>query len=278
MSIFILGSSGFVGNVLYRSMSNDFVVYTVGRKSSHYHIDLSDINSLHDFNMIGKGDYFLFLAAISSPEICAREPDLAWRVNVENTIALINQLVARGVRIIFASSDVVMGNRRGKSFDDSSLQPSGIYGEMKAAVENAVADNPFVKVMRFSYVLGKGDKFSAMLKESADSGKKVDIFAGFERNIVSIDDVITGINRLITHWDDYPEKVFNFSGPDLVSREKMTKALSTVIDGLDYTVTEAPDGFWDNRERVIETDCQNFSRLLGRKPKNLNQIIAGWGK
>ena len=56
----------------------------------------------------------------------------------------------------------------------------------------------------------------------------------------------------------------------------MTAALAQVIPGLQYTVTEAPLGFWDNRERVIETGCQNFTRLLGRKPKSLENIISEW--
>lgn len=274
--VFVAGGRGYIGSCLCSSGFSERKTLLVGRADYNVFLDLniSDFSSV--LMRVEAGDFFILLSAISSPDACAKSTELAWRVNVTNTITLIEELITRGVRVVFASSDVVFGKHSGISYENSHLQPAGIYGDMKAEVEKAVSGNPLVKVVRFSLVLGKGDKFSEMLKVSASLGKKVSVFAGFERNIVSIDDVTEGIMRLVVSWDDFPEQLYNFSGPHLVSREEMTAALAQVIPGLLYTVTEAPEGFWVNRERVIETDCKNFTRLLGRKPKNLEQIISGW--
>lgn len=277
-SLFLLSSSGYIGrNLSFLARRDSGAEFkSAGRSGCDYEVDLDSGRYDELLKSVKTGDFVVFLAAVSAPDICAKQPELAWRVNVRNTLSLIDKLSRKGVHIIFASSDVVFGKNTNLSSDNASLQPSSAYGEMKAEVEKAVFDNQLVKVIRFSLVVGREDKFSDMLKSAASEGKAVDIFAGFERNIVSIDDVVAGILRLIQSWDEFDEQVFNFSGPELVSREDLTAALAQVIPGINYTVTEAPSGFWDNRERVIETGCQNFTRLLGRKPKNLEQIISEW--
>ncbi len=278
--VFIVGASGYIGKHLLEQLGklSNLELVSCGRGKEDEKLDLNDKDFSNFLELISDGDYLVLLASISSPDMCRDNPELAWAVNVENTNRLIHELTSQGVRVIFASSDVVVGNNEGLSEDDAALSPAGIYGEMKAAVENNVINNELVKVARFSYVLGKGDKFSTMLIDAAKDNVTVDIFDGFERNVVSIDDVTEGIYKLIDNWDNCSESVFNFSGPECISRESMTSGLSNVIDGLSYRVSEAPVGFWNNRPRRIETGCENFTKLLGRSPKSLSQIIDEWSE
>lgn len=279
--VFIFGV-GFIGSHLVESFSTaGFDVTEVSR----YECDLSIsdcVQAAAEFSSFAsrcqQGDIFIFLSAISSPDYCAKYPSESRLVNVTNTIKLINLLTRRDVRVIFTSSDVVMGGYPEKSYEDWALYPSGAYGKMKASVERACLDNPLVKVARFSYVVGAGDQFTDMLRlaSKADVDAEVQIYAGFERNVVSMTDVFEGMRVLATRWEDFSENVFNFSGPKLESREDMVVAFIEVFPDLKYEVLEAPIGFWDEREKRIEVDCGNFSRLLGRLPRNLEKIVREW--
>lgn len=276
--IIVLGASGYVGSACVRRfpVMTELPTLTAGRHGGEFSVDLAteDFSSLT--SSLRYGDTLIFLAAISSPDLCAKESGVARRVNVENTISLIEQLTIKGVRVVFCSSDAVMGGYSQKSYDESPVRPSGAYAEMKGAVEMAVEGNPFVKIARFSLVIGSGDKFTEMLRHASRTGDEIEIFSGFKRNVVSIDDVTEGLCCLAENWEKFPQKVFNFSGPELVSRERLVIAISDMIPSLRFRVTEASESFWNNRERVIETDCHNFSILLGRPPRSLRQIIDSW--
>ncbi len=164
------------------------------------------------------------------------------------------------------------------SFADDDIQcPAGIYGQMKAAVELAFMHEPLTTVTRFSYVVGAGDKYTEMLRNACSSGEEVDVFEGFKRNIVSIDDVTDGLCSLYDNWERFAGERINFSGPELIGRDQLTAALAdTAMSQLAYNVVKAPSGFWDARSKVINTHSEKFSELLGRPARGLQQIVEEW--
>lgn len=276
-SVYILGSSGYIGQNLLGAEGRyapNFCVKSVGRsKSCSIHLDLENGEYSDLLNSVRVGDYAVFLAAISAPDVCKNAPEKARRVNVTNTIGLIDALLEKGVKIIFTSSDMVFGRSTGKQYDGAPCSPMGDYGSMKAEVESHYKGNSNVKIIRFSYVCGQGDKYTEMLVEMSLKNKTVDVFKGFSRNIVAVSDVVEGVYALLAKWDMYPHQYINFSGPDLISREALTSALKDVMPDLQFKAVEAPEGFWESRSKVIETDCRNFTELLGRPPKNLKEIV-----
>ena len=85
----------------------------------------------------------IHLAAVIPPAIY-RHPELARRVNVDATVALLRaaQSSPHPVRFIQASSNAVHGARNPHRHqellrEDTPLQPSDLYGAHKAEVERA---------------------------------------------------------------------------------------------------------------------------------------------
>ena len=100
------------------------------------------------------------MASISAPDICAREHERAWSVNVTGTSEFISRTIERGGRVIFFSSDTVYGECE-DPFDESALcKPAGEYAEMKHKVERRFIENPSFKSIRLSYVFSREDKFT----------------------------------------------------------------------------------------------------------------------
>tara|TARA_Y100001935_G_C17277250_1_gene495372 strand:- start:353 stop:1234 length:882 start_codon:yes stop_codon:yes gene_type:complete len=271
--VFVFGASGFIGKVLLRKIYNNSETIGVGRNNEEVFFDLnySDPESLKRY--ISKDDIWIFLAAISSPDECESNPDLAFKINVTKTKHLISWLTSQGVKVIFTSSDAVYSGIEGCVDDDETPHPIGSYASHKALVENYVRENNLVKVARFSYILGYEDKFSSMLRASEKSNKKLDIFLGFERCVVLLDDVVMGIQSLIDNWDRFDFKYINFCGPFLIDRVEMAKILKEkLFPRLDYYPKEAPKNFWISRAKRIHLDYKNFSKVLGRSPKSINEF------
>lgn len=276
--IFILGATGFIGRHLVSSIPSCYEVVTIGRQNCNILFDLEKDLPEKLVVEVNKGDFFIFLSAISFPDACEKQFDLSYRVNVTNTLEVISALTKKGVRVIFSSSDVVFGNNKKPATDCSKLSPFGVYGEMKAEVELSLATNSNVKVARFSYVLGQGDKFTQMLEDSSEKGLSVDVFEGFERNVVALPDVLAGIKSIIQNWDKFDFQAINFSGPNIICRSKVVDILKKyVIIDLKYKTSKAPKSFWLSRAKTIETYSNNFELLLGRKPLTVEEFVKNWG-
>ncbi|MFA0485960.1 MULTISPECIES: sugar nucleotide-binding protein [unclassified Vibrio] len=272
-NVYIFGSSGFVGDSLYKKLdfSNKF---TVGRTNCDVSLDLSS-NKFDDLlSRVQKDDVVVFLAAISSPDLCEKNFDQAYNINVTNTILLIDKLIVKGVKVIFSSSDAVFGSANKLCFDDSETKPFGQYGKMKSQVEESFKGNENFFVVRFSYVLAKDDKFSLMVAEHAELGKNLDVFDGFERNVISLDDVLLGIKNIIVNWNDIETRTVNFSGHQLVSRQDIVKELADQKHpNLTYSFTEAPVSFWKGRPKRINTESKYLDAILKRPAKSYKESI-----
>jgi len=277
--LYVLGSSGFIGSQLLCYLKSEYsgIVKSAGRENCDIYTDLScDYSEL--VSCTESGDFVILLSSISSPDICKKQPELAYKVNVEATNGLISELTSKGVKVIFTSTDVVFGKCQKPVTDSSCLNPFGDYGEMKANVEASQSDNNLVKIIRFSYVVGLRDKYTSLLSEMALKEEEIEVFNGFERNSVVIDDVLEGIYKLIVNWDGVAPYAINFSGKELISRLKIAEYFKKyVCPKLKYKLVDAPNGFWDARPKTIEMQSNIFSNLLGREPMTIEKKLQCWG-
>lgn len=271
--IYVVGSSGFIGGKLYDYLS-EFRPISVGRANSEIYLDLSDNNYSELLSVVKEDDVVILLAAISSPDECERNYEEAYEINVKNTVALISLLIEKRARVLFSSSDAVFGAAKNVCLDDTDKQPFGKYGQMKSEVEEYFKNERNFFSIRFSYVLAKDDKFSLMVAEHAQNGKHLDVFDGFERNVIALEDVLLGIKSIITFWDDIDTRVVNFSGKELVSRQNIVAELvKQKYPKLVYSFTEAPESFWKGRPKVINTESKFLESILMRPTKSYKECI-----
>ena len=272
-TLFIIGASGYIGGALFASANK--TVTAVGTSSSGGAGFLSlrlDAPSDFDYSNIQPADVVLLTAAISSPDICAREHDRAWAVNVTGTSSFIQSVIERGARVVFFSSDTVYGEREDAFDEKVSCNPAGEYAAMKREVEQRFSDNASFKAIRLSYVFSRDDKFSRYLTGCAERKEDANLFHPFFRAIVHRDDVVEGALALAARWDDMPEQIINFGGPQVLSRVEFAESLQeSHLHDLHFKVTEPGAEFFKNRPRVIRMASPVFSRLLGRPPRSLRE-------
>jgi dTDP-4-dehydrorhamnose reductase len=272
-NLLIVGARGYIGGALFKSAKKERGALGSSSCGGKDLLPLRlDAPYVFDYTKIRLGDVVLLTAAISAPDICARENDRAWAVNVTGTSNFINRVIDFGGRVIFFSSDTIYGERA-DSFDESALcNPAGEYAEMKCEVEQRFLGSASFKVIRLSYVFSREDKFSRYLAGCAERNEEADLFHPFFRAIVHRDDVVEGALSLADRWDDVPEQVINFGGPQVLSRIEFAECLrETHFHDLRFKVTEPEGDFFKNRPRVIAMTSPVLSRLLGRPPSTLRE-------
>jgi nucleoside-diphosphate-sugar epimerase len=268
---FVIGGRGYVGAELFSSIPHGVIGLRTASSDLAGFLRLR-LEAPQDFAdlPIADGDVVFLTAAISAPDICAREYERAWSANVIGTSAFVSSAIDRGARVVFFSSDTVYGEREDEFDEKAACNPAGEYAEMKCEVEQRFSANASFKAIRLSYVFSREDKFSRYLTGCAERNEGADLFHPFYRAIVHRDDVVEGALALAARWDDVPEQVINFGGPQVLSRIEFAECLrQTHLHDLRFKVTEPGADFFKNRPRVIAMTSPVFSRLLGRPPRSL---------
>ncbi|MXS80101.1 NAD-dependent epimerase/dehydratase family protein [Nitrosomonas sp. GH22] len=269
--IIVVGATGYIGQYIF----NKAKIYALAigtsttGKNKTFQLDLG-YSSSFDWSFVSPGDTILLAAAISAPDICASEYKRAWTVNVTGTSAFISGAIDRGARVIFFSSDAVYGEREDEFDERAACNPVGEYAVMKHEVEQRFAGNTLFKAIRLSYVFSREDKFTRYLAGCAQRNEQADLFHPFSRAIVHRDDVVAGALTLAEHWDDSPEQIINFGGPQILSRVDFAECLREIhFHDLRFKIIEPDADFFKNRPRIIAMTSPIFARLLGRPPHNL---------
>ena len=226
-TLHIIGAKGNIGSRLVEKTEGKYDIRKVvsparshlfSVDSGYYVLNLADDIHTYNFDTLKEGDTVAFTAAISAPSVCAEQFDVAEKVNVESTGEFIQQALDRGCKVIFLSCVVVYGRVEDEFDESQSLDPLGVYAEMKAIVEKRFFGNSRFKILRLSYNFFKDDRFTTYLRTCASEDTVADLFDPFGRSIVHRDDTVDVIISLYNNWDVCEEGVINCGGPETLSR------------------------------------------------------------
>ena len=270
----IVGSSGYIGNVLLRKAKlHGDAEGTSSDKFASLRLDLLNPEEFN-YTKIEKGCCVFLAAANSSPDQCANDFDKVRRLNVTGTSLFIQKVIDAGARVIFFSSDTVYGDKNDEFDESANCSPAGEYAQMKHEVEQIFADNCQFKSIRLSYVFSMEDKFTTFLSDCSSQGKEVEVFHPFYRAIIHRGDVIDGVLALADRWDEFPQRVVNFGGPEILARTEYVKILKDlVLPELKFRTVEPDAGFFKNRPKEIKMLSPVLSSLLGRPVKTLREAV-----
>ena len=140
--------------------------------------DLSDAAIVRTAFQTIQPDVILHCAALTKPAACERDAAWAHMLNVEMTARLAD--LARQIRFVFFSTDLVFDGRTGQYDETAEVNPLSVYGETKAQAEEIVLRNPAHTVIRTSLNGGaspSGDRgFNEELRRAWRAGHSVNLF------------------------------------------------------------------------------------------------------
>ena len=221
------------------------------------------------------GDTVAFCAAISEPSVCSDQFEIALRVNVTSTGDFIYEALKRGCKVIFLSSDAVYGNVLGEFDEEETVDPLGVYAEMKALVEKRFLEYPLFKVLRLSYNFFKDDRFTTYLKNCVEEEATAELFDPFSRSVVHRDDTVDAIISLYNNWEVCEENVINCGGPETLSRVQFADILKkSVFPKLKTKVTTPGDKFYNDRPAIVSMRSNLLEQVLGRPARSIEDAAT----
>jgi dTDP-4-dehydrorhamnose reductase len=153
-------------------------------------------------------------AAVARLAACHADPIGTARINVIQTIALIERLVARGIFVLFLSTNQVFDGSTPGVAADSKLCPVSEYGRQKARVERALFDmmtkGAPLAVLRLAKVLSPDMALLHKWLDALSAGQSIAAFHDMTMAPVPVDMVAAAIAALL---DERASGIFQLTGP-----------------------------------------------------------------
>ncbi len=276
MKAIIIGATGYIGSKLFSRASEIGPACGTTSREAHGKIAHLNLNQPGDFvaKNVKCGDTVYLTAAISAPDVCAKEKERAWSINVTGTTGIIQSAIDCGARVVFFSSDTVYGESADFFNEDLPCKPSGEYAEMKREVEQHFRGISTFKSIRLSYVFSREDKFTRYLVTCALKNEIAELYHPFYRSIIYRDDVIQGALALTDRWKYIPQQFINFGGPRLLSRIEFAEIIrDSAVRNLLFKVSTPDKEFFRNRPSVIAMESPILAALLQRSPLDLSEAV-----
>ncbi|WP_018289830.1 NAD(P)-dependent oxidoreductase [Verrucomicrobium sp. 3C] len=158
--VLVTGASGFLGAKLVERLAARKQVYSLSRRpgplgSESLVADLTEGEEV--VRALGKVSFAccIHAAALADPDLCEKNPESAWRINVEGTRNLVEICGARRRKLVLLSTDYVFdGRKNGLYTEEDPVCPVQVYGETKAAAERLVLKLPENLVVRLPFLFG----------------------------------------------------------------------------------------------------------------------------
>ena len=146
----ITGGGGQLASDLSRALSGDAIAL------AHAQLDVADAGAVAAALEEHAPELVLNCAAFHNVEQCEREPEPAWRVNVEAVRSLSRVCAVRGAKLVHLSTNYVFDGRREAPYGEYDLpSPRSVYALTKLAGEHAaLAYAPGALVVRGAGLYG----------------------------------------------------------------------------------------------------------------------------
>ncbi|MCU0863126.1 MAG: sugar nucleotide-binding protein [Planctomycetes bacterium] len=215
LRILVTGTAGFLGgHVLAAVRAAGHTPLATSRRAGDIQVDLTAPGMVAAVAEALRPDLVLHLAAMARLTDCARQPDLAARVNAW----LPEQLAERfGARLLMVSTDLVFDGNRAPYGPTDPVAPLSVYGATKADGEERVRCHGG-RVARLPLLFGpdpSGRGASAQLRAALRSGP-VMLFTNEYRTPLHAADAAAALVAEVVQPDGPP--LLHLPGPERVSR------------------------------------------------------------
>jgi dTDP-4-dehydrorhamnose reductase len=233
-SLLVTGGSGFIGgHVLAAALAAGWRVINADRTEvapvpgiAFHAVDIADEGAVAALVADRRPDAIIHCAAIGDVDASERDPDRAWRVNVDGTGNIARAAAGgappagAGARLILLSTSTVFDGRAGRYTEDDPPNPINIYGRTKVAAEHAVRVlHPAPLIARISMAYGYprtgGASFLTRVAERLRAGEPTDQPADEFRTPI---DVLTCADALIELADSDVSGVLHLGPRQRISR------------------------------------------------------------
>jgi dTDP-4-dehydrorhamnose reductase len=184
-----------------------------------------------------------FCAAIARLADCARDPEGSARINVTGTVTLADRLLARGIPVLFLSTDKVFDGSRAQVPADTPPSPVSEYGRQKAAAEAALSERMRAgapaAILRLAKIVFPGMDLLRQWITILRAGKPIRAFDDMMMAPTPVALVAQAIERLLA---EPGAGIFQLTGPRDIAYSEIALHLARQL-GVDLALVEAVSAY-----------------------------------
>jgi len=275
MKYIITGGLGFIGSHLYTKLKKDNSILLIDNLYSGTVDNIQELDTnnfinkdIRDKNIIDyfdEGDIVIHLAAISSLPECQNDPILAFDVNVNGTLNILEICRVKNIKkIIFASTSAVYENNLSFPFKEiDNVNPTLVYSLSKYTCEKICKSyiknyNLNISIIRFFNVYGGNQDFrrvspplTAYIINCLLTKTEIILHSNGEqkRDYIYVEDLLDLILKIIKL--DTANKIFNACSGKLISVNEIFKLISDELNIVSTPKYKNSCNFWDKYNNIM---------------------------
>lgn len=283
MKILLTGANGFLGQYLTaRLLADHHTVIATGKgecrlpfpESTHFTYVPMDFTRQDEVNTVleqFEPECIVHAGAMTRPDDCELQQELAYNVNVEGTRLLLSKAVRRAVYFIYLSTDFIFDGKQGMYTEEDVPGPVNYYGRTKLQGEALVKQYPFDwaiarTVLVYGRPLAGRSNILTVVKEKLERGEQYRVVSDQVRTPTYVEDLAAGILRIIALKAN---GIFHLSGKDVLTPFDMALQTASFL-GLDSSllINVNASTFTQPAERPLKTGfvIDKAREMLGYAP------------
>ncbi|MGE3822221.1 MAG: NAD(P)-dependent oxidoreductase [Isosphaeraceae bacterium] len=246
-------------------------------------VDLTDAGAVERALREADPAVVIHAAALSTAEGVRRDPERAWKVNVEATARLADWCARKGRKLIHTSTDLVFNGLGSFRQEDDPAEPILAYGRSKREAEPAVLSSPGGLVARMSLMFGPSragrPTYLDQTAEALRRGEPQTFFEDEYRTPLDFDTAAEALTRLAA---SEAAGLLHIAGSERMSRFELVRRFATTM-GLDPRLVGANRQrdvtFPEPRPADVSLDTTRLAALLPdlERPSVESAIRSLWG-
>lgn len=235
MKILITGANGFLGYYLTELLlRQDQMVIATGKEQCRlpFHdrprflyeeMDFTDTRSVRKVLLKHQPECIVHTGAMSKPDECELNRELAYRVNVSGTGNLLSVSEELNAFFVLISTDFVFGGEKDFYIEEDTPDPVNYYGYTKMLAEQLVQQYKVSwAIVRTVLVYGKPQSgkqnILTVVRDKLEKGETYNVFTDQVRTPTYVEDLATGISSII---HQKAGGIFHLSGEDILTPYQM---------------------------------------------------------
>ncbi|MGB3345744.1 MAG: SDR family oxidoreductase [Candidatus Humimicrobiia bacterium] len=290
MRIFITGGSGLLGCALAFELikKNEVIsgyyhnyISIKNNNFSSVNIDICDINSLKAIEK--SPDVIIHAAALTDLEFCEKNPEIAYKINVDGTKNVLKVAEKCNAKIVYICTDYIFdGEKRNHSYSEADTpNPLSIYAKTKLQGEELIKESydNFISVRTslYGWSLNKSS-FASWIVNSLREGKRISVLSDQISSMLFTNDLANILSEMLKY---NLKGVYNVASADSVSKYKFALKIAEIFN-LNKNLIEAITldnlikrfSLSANRPMNVSLDVSKIENKLGRKMPSIREGIT----
>ena len=275
MRVLVTGASGFLGIKLcehLRARGHDVTGlrnrFAPEGVVDYHQVDLRSTTAVAAVMDAVRPDAVIHAAAFSDPDVCARQPELAFAVNAGGTANLVSVSPAR---VIYISTDLVFDGTRGWYDEQAATNPLSVYAQSKLQGEQHVLSAGGL-VVRVALLIGRSrglkPSFLDWMEQRLANSEPLPLFVDQFRTPVYVPVVCKALEKLLQR--PQVNGILHLGGEERLSRLEIGERYFRRFPGKQHLVT--PVRTQDLQKGAVRgQDCS----LSSGKLKTLLEMSTG---